>query len=60
MLWVADQEDAAHRVEGSAGQLRKRVDSGCRALGVTLENEASVRVGREDRIDVVDDLWLSE
>ena len=53
---VTDEENALDGVERGAGQLGKGVGGGGSSLGVTLKDEALVRVARQGRLDLPDDV----
>ena len=56
MLWVANEEDALDGVERGAGQLGEGVGGGGGSLGVPLQDEALVRVARQSRLDLPNDV----
>jgi hypothetical protein len=56
VLWVANEEDALDGVERGAGQLGKGVGGGGGSLGVPLQDETLVRVARQGRLDLPNDV----
>jgi len=56
VLWVADKEDTLDGVERGASQLGKCVGGGSGALRVSFQDEALVRVARQGRLDLPDDV----
>ena len=56
---VTDKEDTLDGILGASSQLRKSVDGGSSTLRVTLEDDAFARVGREDAIDLSDNVASS-
>ena len=56
---VTDEEDTLDRVESGASKLGHGVNGGCCTLRVSFKDKASVRVGLQSSVDLVDNLWLS-
>jgi hypothetical protein len=54
--WVTDKEDTLDSSALSASKLNQSIDGSSSALGVSLEDEALVRVALEAALDVVDDI----
>jgi hypothetical protein len=59
VMRVSDEENTLNRVERGTSKLGHSVNGGCSTLRISLKDVASLRVGLQSGIDLVDDLWLS-
>ena len=55
-LRVSNEEDTLDRVECSTSELRQSVNGSCSTLRISLKNIASLGVGFQSSVDLVDDL----
>lgn len=54
---VSDEEDTLDRIEGGTSKLRHGVNGSGSTLRISLEDIASIGVGFQSSVNLVDDLW---